>query len=93
MYLRLKEILKEKGITSKWLANEIGMSETQMSKIITGASQPRFETLGQIARILDINFKDLFKNIGYRKETKDQIIDQIQDNLDKLRQLGFDILD
>ena len=89
MYLRLKEILKEKGITSKWLANEIGMSETQMSKIITGASQPRFETLGQIARILDINFKDLFKNIGYRKETKDQIIDQIQDNLDKLRQLGF----
>lgn len=58
--LRLKEILKEKGVTGKDLSHEIGISETAMSNIVKGQSLPRQEVLIQIAEVLDVDIRELF---------------------------------
>ncbi len=58
--LRLKELLKEKDITGKELAEKIGISETGMSNIVKGKSLPRQEVLLQISEILDVDIRELF---------------------------------
>ncbi len=58
MILRIKEALKEKGITQIDLANELGISKVGINKIING--NPTVDTLQKIAQILDVDIKDLF---------------------------------
>jgi transcriptional regulator with XRE-family HTH domain len=58
--LRLKEILKEKGVTGKEISSKIGSTETSLSRIIKGNQQPRFELLLQLADLLEVDMKDLF---------------------------------
>jgi transcriptional regulator with XRE-family HTH domain len=59
-YIRLKEILTEKGVSGKELAEKLGVSENTISFIATGKTQPRFELLEQIANYLNIDIKELF---------------------------------
>lgn len=73
--LRLKEILKEKSITGRELAEKIGVSQPAVSDIANGKSFPRPELLLQIADALNVDVKDLFYS------TKDkQIIHLIVNN-------------
>ncbi len=65
--LRLKDILKEKGITGKELAEKVGVSQPAISDIVKGKSFPRPELLLQIAETLNVDIKDLFHST---KETK-----------------------
>lgn len=58
--LKIKEILKEKGITGKDLAKELNITENAFSLIVNGKRQPRFELLADIAKILDVDIRDLF---------------------------------
>lgn len=58
--LRLKEVLKEKGFTSKDLSEKVGISKTSISQIITENQQPRFELLLQIAKVLNVDVRELF---------------------------------
>lgn len=61
-FLRLKELLKEKSISGKELAEKLNVSENTISFISTGKTQPRFELLSQIAEVLDIDIKDMFNS-------------------------------
>ena len=56
---RLKAVLAEKGVTSKWLAEQLGKDPTTVSKWCTNKVQPSLDTLNLIADMLDINIKDL----------------------------------
>lgn len=58
--LRLKEVLKEKEMTGKDLAERVGLSETAMSNIVKGQSLPRQEVLLKIAQTLDVDIRELF---------------------------------
>ena len=58
--LRLKEILKEKGISGKDLAEKVGVSQPAISDITNGKSYPRPDLLLQIANALDVDIRDLF---------------------------------
>lgn len=69
--LRLKELLKEKGISGKHLADSVNVSENTISFISTGKTQPRFELLLQIAEMLDVDVRDLFnptKDVSIEKQ-------------------------
>lgn len=59
---RLKIVLAEKEKTSKWLANELGKSESTISRWCTNEVQPSLETLTQIATILNIDIKELLNS-------------------------------
>lgn len=56
---RLKLVLVEKKKTSKWLAEEIGVCQSTVSKWCTNVSQPDLRTLTRIAEILEIDRRDL----------------------------------
>lgn len=58
--LRLKEIMKEQGISGKDLAQKVEVTENTISFIATGKTQPRFELLAKIAEVLNVDIRELF---------------------------------
>ena len=59
---RIKEVLEEKGIKQKWLAEQLGKSYNMVNGYVQNRQQPRLEILYEIARILDVNPKVLLKD-------------------------------
>lgn len=60
---RIKEVLEEKGIKQKWLAEKLGKSYNMVNSYIQNRQQPRVEILFEIARILDVEPKELLTEI------------------------------
>lgn len=64
--LRLKEVLKEKGVSGKELAEMVGVSQPAISDISNGKSFPRPDLLLQIGEALDVDVRELFKKTRLR---------------------------
>ena len=58
---RIKAVLADKQKTSKWLAEQLGKSETTVSRWVSNKIQPSLEQLFEIANVLDIDVKELIK--------------------------------
>lgn len=58
---RIKEVLEQKGIKQTWLAERLGKSYNMVNGYVQNRQQPRLEVLYEIAKILDVNPKDLLK--------------------------------
>mgnify|MGYP000980200500 FL=1 len=56
---RIKEVLEEKGIKQTWLAEKLGKSYNMVNGYVQNRQQPRLEVLYEIARILDVEVKEL----------------------------------
>jgi len=56
---RIKEVLEEKGVKQTWLAEQLGKSYNMVNGYVQNRQQPRLEVLYEIARILDVEVKDL----------------------------------
>jgi len=56
---RIKEVLEEKGIKQTWLADQLGKSYNMVNGYVQNRQQPRLEVLYEIARILDVEAKNL----------------------------------
>jgi len=56
---RIKVVLAEKRKTNKWLAEQLKMNETTVSRWCTNSTQPTVETLVDIAKILKVDIKEL----------------------------------
>ena len=56
---RIKEVLEEKGIKQKWLAEKMEKSYNMVNSYVQNRRQPSVEVLVQIAEILDIDVKEL----------------------------------
>ena len=56
---RIKEVLDEKGIKQKWLAEQLGKSYNMVNGYVQNRQQPRLEILYDIARILNVSVKEL----------------------------------
>lgn len=67
MQLRVKEILKERGLSQKDLAVKMGVAEISLSRSING--NPSMDTLIKMAEALDIEMGELFSS-----RSKDTII-------------------
>jgi len=59
IYNRLKAVLAEKQKTNNWLADQMDMNRTTVSKWCRNEMQPRVETLFQIAEVLEIDVREL----------------------------------
>lgn len=64
MYMesRIKELLKEKGITISDLADKIGTAQTSLSRALGENGNPTYETLNKISKALGVSVIDLFKS-------------------------------
>lgn len=58
---RIKVMLAEKEKTNKWLAEQVGKDPATISKWCTNTAQPSLEMLFQIAKVLNVEIKDLLR--------------------------------
>lgn len=58
---RLKVVLAERRLTNKWLATQLGVDQTTVSKWCTNSSQPDIFTFSRICRILNTSMEDMIR--------------------------------
>lgn len=56
---RLKVVLAEQKKTGKWLAEQLGKDTSTVSKWCSNKMQPSLEMLMRIAKILDVDIREL----------------------------------
>ena len=61
---RIREVLDEKGISNKWLAEQLDVNPASVSKWCTNSSQPRVEMLFRIAGVLEVGVCELLVENG-----------------------------
>lgn len=88
--LRLKEVLKEKNVTGKELAEMLNLTETSVSRILNGTQYPKLETLLNISEALQVDIKDLFNST---KNTKALYIKDNEGNLVEVGQIKNEVLE
>jgi len=57
---RIKLVLVEKKRTSKWLAEQLGVNPSTVSKWCTNTSQPDLACIVKIADLLKVDIRELF---------------------------------
>jgi transcriptional regulator with XRE-family HTH domain len=80
--LTIKSIIRDKKLSGKEIAQNIGITENAFSLIVNGKRQPRYELLIKIAKALDVDIKELF--ISTKEKTAKEIIQDMRQNLDEL---------
>ena len=70
---RIKLVLFEKKRTNKWLAEQMGVNPTTVSKWCTNSSQPDLATILKIADLLEVDIRQLFV-----REYKQYLLSKIQ---------------
>ncbi|CAG2532449.1 DNA-binding transcriptional regulator [Maribacter dokdonensis] len=58
---RIKEVLKEKGISQTWLAKKMDKSYPTINEYARNKRQPSLEDLYKIAEILDVEINELLE--------------------------------
>ena len=58
---RLKVVLAEKNIQSKWISEQLGVSRATVSKWVNNTSQPSLEMIDKLAKLLDIDYTELLR--------------------------------
>lgn len=56
---RIKQVLVMKGIKQVWLADKLGKSYNVVNGYVQNRTQPSVEVLYEIAKILDVDVKEL----------------------------------
>ena len=56
---RIKAVLAEKSKTNLWLAEKMNKNVNTISKWCTNKMQPGIETLFEIAKVLDVDVREL----------------------------------
>ena len=59
---RIKEVLEERGIKQTWLAEKLGKSFCMVNSYVCNRRQPSLEVLFEIAKILNVDTKDLLSS-------------------------------
>lgn len=59
---RLKVVLAEKNLSSKWLAEQLGKNEATISRWCTNEVQPPVKTFVRISEKLDVKLTTLFND-------------------------------
>lgn len=67
MKTRIKELCREKGVTISSIAEQIGTTQTSLSRALGDNGNPTLETLEKIANALNVEVTELFAQS--KKET------------------------
>jgi len=58
---RIKVVLADKKRTNKWLAEQLGKDPATVSKWCTNSAQPTLENLIEMAKVLEVDIKELLR--------------------------------
>jgi transcriptional regulator with XRE-family HTH domain len=59
---RIKEVFEERGIKQTWLAERLGKSFCIVNSYVCNRRQPSLDVLFEIAKILNVNPKELIED-------------------------------
>ncbi|MBB6672586.1 helix-turn-helix transcriptional regulator [Cohnella nanjingensis] len=59
----LRQLLKDKGVSQSWLADQTGLTEQKISNYITGHAKMGYSTAVSIALTLGVHAEDLYEHI------------------------------
>lgn len=59
---RIKVVLAENNLSSKWLAEQLGKNEATVSRWCTNDVQPPVKTFAEIAKKLNVKLTSLFND-------------------------------
>lgn len=59
---RIGDVLKEKGLKQKWLAEQLGMTTVMVNLYVQNKKQPKLDTLVKIAQIINVDIQKLIDN-------------------------------
>lgn len=62
--MAIKHAIEEKGVTQKWLANQMQVTQGAVSRWCTGVNMPDIGKLAVLAYVLKIPFEQLIKGVG-----------------------------
>lgn len=66
---RIKEVLNDKGVKQTWLADKLGKSFNMVNDYCNNKRQPKLEVLFEIAKLLNVEVKDLInEEVEYIKD-------------------------
>lgn len=68
--------MSERGVTSAWLSEQVGISKVAVSNIITGKSSPSLDNILKIAEALGVDILSLI--YGNNQETNNTLTALIQ---------------
>ena len=77
---RIKELRKSKNMTQEQLAGLLGIEPPNVSKLESGMHFPMPENIEKLAKILDIDVKELF-DFGHLEEKK-YLIEMLKNYID-----------
>jgi transcriptional regulator with XRE-family HTH domain len=60
MNIDLRKLIKDSGMSISELAKKIGITQANMSNIVSEKTKPRPETIEKIAKALDISVSDFY---------------------------------
>lgn len=58
---RIRVVLAEKQIINRWLAEQLGVTDMTVSRWSTNKVQPSVSQLVEIAKLLEVDIKDLIE--------------------------------
>ena len=67
---RIKEVLEEQGKSQTWLSKEMRKSYNMVNSYVQNRRQPSIEILFQIAKILNVEAKELLCSINEIEQNK-----------------------
>jgi len=64
---RIKTVLEDKGIKQTWLADQLDKSFNTINGYVQNRHQPRLEVLFEIAKILEVDPKELIQSENHNE--------------------------
>ena len=58
---RIKAVLADKKKSCRWLAQQVEMSDNTISRWCSNKAQPSIVQLGQVAKALDVDIRELLR--------------------------------
>lgn len=60
---KIREIIKQKGLRSKWVADKLGVAESDLSNYKSGNRRVPQDKIVRLAKICGVSLKEMFPEI------------------------------
>lgn len=82
---RLKDLRKAHKMTQAQLADELGITQANISRYEAGEHGPDFETLIKLSEVFNVNLEELVFSAGFSKGEMEFMIDANKISVEELR--------
>ena len=87
---RIRVVLADKQITNRWLAEQMGVTDMTVSRWKTNKIQPSMAQFVEIARLLQVDIKDLLEvDFNTEKKTTSGIETMAKDLADEMTNINI----